>query len=49
MRVHMRTDSVQQIALQIGKDLTFRQIINNLGGNTLILKGVPIAYLHKFV
>ena len=34
----MRTDSIQQIALQIGKNFTFRQIIKNLGGKNTHLK-----------
>ena len=49
MRLHMRTDSVQQIVIQIGKKASFQEIIHNLDGKTFILKGVPIACLRKFV
>lgn len=37
VRAHMRTDSVQQIVIQIGKKASFQEIINNLDGKTLIL------------
>jgi hypothetical protein len=36
--VHMRTGSVQQIVVQIGKKASFQEIINNLDGKTLMLK-----------
>jgi len=45
----MRTDSVQQIIIQIGRKASFQEIVNNLDGKTLTAQGVPIAYLLKFV
>ena len=50
MRVHMRTDSVQQIVIQIGKKASLQEIINNLDGKTLILKAFQMftyANLHR--
>jgi hypothetical protein len=49
MGAHMKTDSVQQIVIQIGKKASFKEIIDNLNGENTYLKSILIDYLDKLV